>query len=75
VVVHRRRHRRLRLSDIAAKLAWDTKDLGRLLGVSDRLIDRLVASGRIVQPDLRFSRRRLWRSETIRRWLDQEASK
>jgi hypothetical protein len=70
----RRRHR-CRLTDVAHQEAWSEHDISRLTTMSVRLLQRLLASGRMPRPDLNFSRRRLWRPATIRQWLDKEASK
>jgi predicted DNA-binding transcriptional regulator AlpA len=60
---------------IRDKLAWSTEDLCALLGLSRRLICRLVASGEMPKPDLRLCRRALWRPATVTTWLDSQASR
>jgi hypothetical protein len=60
------------LADIIHKLTWDLNDISDLTGLSRRLLERLLAAGKMPPADLRFGRcrRRLWRPSTIRGWLD-----
>jgi hypothetical protein len=59
------------LADVACKLTWNLDDISRLTGLSRRLLERLLASGRMPRADLDLGvRRRLWRATTIRGWLD-----
>jgi hypothetical protein len=62
--------RRIRLADIIHKLTWDLNDISRLTGLSRRLLERLLAGGEMPCADFVKSRRRLWRSATIRRWVE-----
>ena len=52
------------------------KDIGRILAVSPKTVERLKASGRLPKPDadVGFGARRSprWRPETIDRWIEIE---
>jgi excisionase family DNA binding protein len=56
------------------KLLWSLDDLAALLGISRRMLERMLASGRLVQPSLRIGRRILFKPEVIYAWLDQQGS-
>jgi predicted DNA-binding transcriptional regulator AlpA len=57
------------------RLAWTLDDIAALLGVSRRLLERRLSTGRFPPPDLRVSRRVLWLPSTVREWLDEEIEK
>jgi excisionase family DNA binding protein len=54
------------------KLLWSLDDLAALLGISRRMLERMLASGRLCQPSLRIGRRILFKPEAIHAWLDQQ---
>jgi hypothetical protein len=56
-----------------ARLTLRIADLADALGVSRRALERERTAGRMPQPDLHVGKMPLWRTETIREWLAQQA--
>jgi excisionase family DNA binding protein len=54
------------------KLLWSLDDLAALLGLSRRMLERMLSAGRLVGPDIRCGRRCLWRPSTIHAWIEQQ---
>jgi hypothetical protein len=53
------------------KLTWGWDDIAALTGLSRRLLERQLSSGKMPPPDLRIGRRVLWRPNTIRSWIGE----
>jgi predicted DNA-binding transcriptional regulator AlpA len=47
------------------------KEIATTLGVSVRLLERLISGGRFPAPDVVFSRLPRWRRETVREWIER----
>jgi predicted DNA-binding transcriptional regulator AlpA len=47
------------------------KEIATTLGVSVRLLERLISGGRFPAPDVVFCRLPRWRSQTVRGWIEQ----
>jgi predicted DNA-binding transcriptional regulator AlpA len=58
---------------IHERLAWDLNDLEALTGISRRSWERWKSAGKLPRP-IRIGRRVLWPSESIRRWLQEQAA-
>ncbi|HZW33450.1 MAG TPA: helix-turn-helix domain-containing protein [Isosphaeraceae bacterium] len=56
------------------KLAFRPKELEQALGVDERTIQRWRSAGRFPKPDVQIGRTLLWRAETVRDWLAQQAA-
>jgi len=66
--------RRVRLADsipLKDRLYWSLDDVAALCGVSRRLLERQLSSGRMPPCDARIGRRILFKPATILRWLDE----
>jgi hypothetical protein len=57
------------------RLAYRLSELAAALGVSKRLLEQARAAGRMPKEDLRIGRVSLWKTETVRDWLSQEADR
>ena len=57
------------------RLAYRLSELAAALGVSKRLLEQARAAGRLPKADLRIGRVSLWKVETIRDWLSQQADR
>lgn len=57
---------------VTEPLAVDTRTAARLLSISVRYLRQLVRRGEI--PSLRLGRRRLFRVEDLRRWLEAHSA-
>jgi hypothetical protein len=60
------------LAQIKHKLLWDLHDIALLTGLSRRLLERMIASGKFPCADLRCGRRCLYRPRTVRQHLGIE---
>jgi hypothetical protein len=60
------------LAQIRLKLLWDLSDIALLTGLSRRLLERMIASGKFPRADLRCGRRCLYRPRTVRQHLEIE---
>jgi len=54
---------------IVDRLLWSASDLARLLGVSEKLVRRLDAMGRIPHGTLLGGRLKKWPASEIREWI------
>jgi predicted DNA-binding transcriptional regulator AlpA len=55
------------------RLTLRLDDLAAALGVSRRALERERSAGRLPRPDLVIGRMPLWRPETIRAWIAEDA--
>jgi hypothetical protein len=56
------------------RLALRFDEVAAALGVSRRLLERELSAGRFVRADLYIGRVPLWRFESLRAWLAQQAA-
>jgi hypothetical protein len=56
------------------RLAMRFAEVAQTLGVSRRLLERELSAGRFMKPDLYIGRVPLWRVESIRAWLAEQAA-
>jgi hypothetical protein len=57
------------------RLTYRLSEIAAALGVSRRLMEQARAAGRLPRADLHIGRVSLWRTETIRDWLSQQADR
>jgi hypothetical protein len=54
-----------------AGAALSKSDLALLIGLSSKSVDRLVATGKLPEPDLRFNLRTIrWSANSVRKFID-----
>jgi excisionase family DNA binding protein len=58
-------------TSIAIEPLIGKKEIATTLGVSVRLLERLISGGRFPAPDVVFSRLPRWRRETVREWIER----
>ena len=63
------------LDGLSGRMTLRLDELAAALGISRRALERERAAGRFPRPDLTIGRMPLWRPETIRRWINEQASK
>jgi hypothetical protein len=51
------------------------RDIGAILRVDIRTLERMLSSGRMPKPDMYLRRAPRWKPETIRQWIDQGGEK
>jgi hypothetical protein len=61
--------------ELRDKLLWSLADLVLLLGLSRRMLERLLAAGEMPRADFVKCRRKLWTQATIFRWLEGGGSR
>lgn len=52
------------------RFALQLDEVAERIGVSTRTLERQLVAGEFPKPDRRVGRTRLWKPETIRRWMD-----
>jgi hypothetical protein len=57
------------------RLAYRLSEIATAVGVSKRLLEQARAAGRLPRADVRIGRVSLWKTETIRDWLSQQADR
>jgi hypothetical protein len=57
------------------RLTYRLSEIAAALGVSKRLLEQARAAGRLPRADLRIGRVSLWKVETVRDWLSQQADR
>jgi hypothetical protein len=57
------------------RLAYRLSEIAAALGVSKRLLEQARAAGRLPRPDLRIGRVSLWKIESVRDWLSEQADR
>jgi hypothetical protein len=50
-------------------VAYRKEQAARLVGISPRLVERLLAAGKFPRPDAYAGRCPLWRRETLEKWV------
>ena len=51
------------------------EEVAALLGISKRQFERMLSAGTFTQRDLRFGRRRIWRSSAVQAWIVSETER